>query len=91
MKKTILLVLFAAAAALAAPSIIPQPVELKEMGGTFELTSSAVIVYADAAARQPAEMLAAQLRPATGFELPVRNGATGDIVFQTLEDVFPDL
>jgi hexosaminidase len=75
-----------AASAIATPSIIPQPVEMKVTGGSFELNKNATIAYADAAAKQPAEMLAAQLRPATGFFLPVQQGAKGDIVFQTLED-----
>lgn len=72
-----------------APSLIPKPVELNVAEGSFELKTNSVIVYADAAARQPAERLAAQLRPATGFKLPVKAGAEGSIVFQTLED--PDL
>jgi len=68
------------------PSLVPQPVEVKETGGVFELAPGAVVAYADPAARQPAEMLAAQLRPTTGFQLPVRPGTSGDIVFQTSED-----
>ena len=85
MKKLILLTMLASSV-MAAPSIIPQPVEMKETGGSFELTSDAVIAYADETARQPAELLATQLRSATGFNLPVVAGAKGDIVFQTLED-----
>ncbi len=68
------------------PALVPQPVGLNLSGGMFELKADAVVAYADAAARQPAEMLATQLRPATGFQLPVRPGAIGDMVFQTLED-----
>ena len=86
MKRVIFSAFMAASTAFAAPSIIPQPVEIKETGKTFELKSAAIIAYADAAAKQPAEMLATQLRPATGFELPVLPGTEGDIVFQTLED-----
>ncbi len=52
----------------------------------FELKSGSVVAYADEAARQPAELLATQLRPATGFALPVKPGTKGEIVFQTLED-----
>ena len=75
-----------ASSAMTLPSIIPQPAEMRKTGGSFELKRDAVIAYADAAARQPAEMLAAQLRPATGFKMPVEAGAKGDIVFQILED-----
>ena len=85
MKHLVLLAMLTSSV-VAAPSIIPQPVEMKATGGSFELKPSAVIAYADEAARQPAELLAAQLRPATGFELPVVAGTKGDIVFQTSED-----
>ena len=87
MKKTVFAICMAAASVLA--SVIPQPVELKETGKTFELKPDAVIAYADEAAKESAEMLASTLRPATGFELPVRRGATGDIVFECLDE--PDL
>ena len=70
-----------------APSIIPKPVEMKTTGGTFELKADAVIAYADTAARPSAELLAAQLRPATGFGLPVEPGSEGTLVFQTLEKI----
>lgn len=73
-------------AMIASASVIPQPVEMRETGGMWELNSTAIIVYADSAAKQPAELLAAQLRPATGFELPVKRGDAGDIIFQTLEN-----
>ncbi|VGO21908.1 Beta-hexosaminidase [Pontiella sulfatireligans] len=83
---TILCVLIAGSATFATPALIPLPLEMKETGKTFELKSAATISYADAAARPTAELLAAQLRPSTGFRLPVKAGAAGDIVFQTLED-----
>ena len=86
MGKAILFSLLAATAAFASPSIIPQPVEMKATGGSFELKGDAVIVYADPASMPRAELLAAQLRPATGFKLPVTQGSTGDIFFQTSED-----
>ena len=85
MKKRLLLSMLASSV-MGASAIIPQPVEMKKTGGSLELTSGAVIAYADEAAQQPAELLAAQLRPATGFKLPVVAGAKGNIVFQTVED-----
>jgi len=72
--------------AMAASAVIPQPVEMEATGGSFELKPSAVVAYADESARPSAELLAAQLRPATGFKLPVGPGTEGDIVFQTSED-----
>lgn len=87
MRLIILLVLLICAGAVsAAPSVIPQPVELKELGGEWALKKETVIVYADAAARSSAEMLAEQLRPATGYVLPVKAGQTGDIVFRISSD-----
>ena len=67
-------------------NLVPQPVELKETGKVFELKADAVIAYVDEAAKEPAEMLAAALRPATGFSLPVQRGAKGDIVFKIIDD-----
>ncbi len=67
-------------------NLVPQPVELNETGGSWELRADALVVYADAAVKELAEMLAATLRPATGFALPVKAGSEGAIVFQTLED-----
>jgi hexosaminidase len=86
MKSAILIAAFAVTTSFAAPALIPQPLELKTSGGSFELKPGAVIAYADAAGKQPAELLAAQLRPATGFKLPVQQGANGDIVFSRSND-----
>jgi hexosaminidase len=86
MKIVLLFAVMMVSLSIASPSIIPQPVEIKELGGEWQLNSDAVILYADASAKQPAEMLAAQLRPATGFELPVKLGNSGDIVFRTEKD-----
>lgn len=62
-----------AAAAWAAeaplPAIIPQPAHLERQAGTFELTARTAISFAGGAAE--AQILAADLRKATGFELPV--------------------
>jgi hexosaminidase len=84
--KRIVVFCLLATSVLATPSIIPQPVEVRTIKGAFNLKPSAVIAYADKAARQPAELLAQQLRPATGFKLPVVARAKGAIVFQTLEN-----
>jgi hexosaminidase len=70
----------------AAPSIIPQPVQLTERDGTFTLPDDAIISYADPAAKPAADLLAAQLRRATGFRLPVKPGDEDDIVLETIQD-----
>lgn len=80
-----LIAVFSVLAVQADVSVIPQPVALRKIGGSWELKPDAVIAYAGDAAREPAEMLAAYLRPATGFKLPVQPRAAGDIVFQCLE------
>jgi len=98
MNKRVLLsgaLLLAAGSAAAEPSIIPQPVEMKETGGTFILTSNAKIFYSDEVARHPAEMLAQYLRPATGFALPVKkknrsDSVKGAIVLQISKDTTLD-
>ena len=89
MIKTILAASLISVSAIA--SIIPQPVEMKELGGEWGLAADAVILYSGGAAKQPAEMLAEQLRPATGFKLPVKRkrfwrSDAGNIVFQCLEN-----
>jgi hexosaminidase len=51
-------------------SIIPVPAHVRPLDGRFVLSSDAVLVAA-APAQRKAEQLAAWLRPATGFALPV--------------------
>lgn len=51
-------------------SILPIPASITPRDGVFALTSSTVIVAAEPA-RRKAEQLAAWLRPATGFALPI--------------------
>ncbi len=60
--------------------LIPLPAELAVEPGSFELTSSASIAVSDGAAGV-GELLAAVLRPSTGFELPVvvAEAGPGDI------------
>ena len=67
--------------AIATPAIIPQPVELTELNGSVTLTAEANLSYSAPEAEPIAELIAAQLRAATGFELPVSAGTDGLIVF----------
>jgi hexosaminidase len=77
-----------AAAAGATPGIVPKPVSAKIGSGRFTLTRRARIVAvpgAKAAAELPvADDLAAYLRPATGYALPIVTGTphSGDIVLK---------
>lgn len=88
MRRTIILALLGAVVLLAGcsssgdttPAVIPQPVEMKRALGSFLLKPDARITWhgsteAEAVARQ----LAAALRPATGYQLPVAEGADGDL------------
>ncbi|GAA4594462.1 hexosaminidase [Actinoplanes octamycinicus] len=60
-------------------SVIPAPAEVVPApSAPFELTASTVIT-ATGAARPVADRLAAALRPATGFPLPVRAAGSGGI------------
>ncbi len=67
------------------PAIVPRPLAVQPGRGLFELTRGAriVVVAGDAGARSVAGLLAAALRPATGFRLPVTtthgDGGEGDI------------
>jgi hexosaminidase len=86
MKKRISFTLvFISSAALSGPAIIPRTLALETGGGEWTLSRNAVIAYADEAAQSSAATVAAQLRLATGYELPLVNAGKGDIVFVTQE------
>ncbi len=64
-------------------SIIPQPVRIETSGSRFQLTATSRIFASSKNAFEVALLLAEYLRPATGFELPVRGGdtaTTNDII-----------
>ncbi|MFW5857506.1 MAG: beta-N-acetylhexosaminidase [Planctomycetota bacterium] len=63
---------------MAALTVIPHPLKVDLHGTPFALTPEASVVHAGGAAGEVAELLAAYLRPATGFPLPVRAGTAGD-------------
>jgi hexosaminidase len=67
----------AAEAAAAAPQIVPKPVSMTTGQGHFTLTHGTRIVAASRAAAQVGRDLAAYLRPATGYPLPVVGGGAG--------------
>ena len=56
--------------ALAGIHVIPKPAQLDALGDPFLITPTTVIVAGESAQRK-AEQLAAWLRPATGFPLPI--------------------
>ncbi|VGO18698.1 beta-N-acetylhexosaminidase [Pontiella sulfatireligans] len=86
MKRMILSLVFMTMAAGASPSVIPQPLEMKETDKILTLQPNAGISYVDTAAKSSAEQLASMLRPATGYDWPVRQGGEGTIVLQTRKD-----
>jgi hexosaminidase len=76
-----------ASGTVATPHVVPAPVSVTVGSGQFTLCDNARIVVNardGSGARQVAEALAAFLRPATGFELPVLNAnpRTGDIALR---------
>ena len=60
-------------------ALVPLPEKLERGDGTFALTAQTEILSGEAAkeTQAVAEQLAAWLRPATGYPLPVRAGAAG--------------
>lgn len=55
------------------PAVVPMPNSLKMTEGPhFELDSDTTVLVKDRVSLKTGEMLAAYLRPATGFELPVK-------------------
>lgn len=84
----IILFLFVSVAA-ASPALVPLPQELTETGGEFYLSSESKILYSGSQAKPVAELLAQQLRPATGFSLPVLpehlvGELDGNLIFRAL-------
>ena len=71
---------------IAAIAIIPQPLELKNLGGSVQLNPEAKISYVGDEAKPVAELIASQLRVATGYLLPVSSGTDGFIVFKIVKD-----
>ena len=70
-------------------TIIPRPLRLVPGDGSFDLTGTTTIVAA-AEAEQAANALAARLRRATGFPLPVRRSAAGeDVILLRLDADIP--
>lgn len=84
--KTIIIGMFLAAAMLAAaaePAIIPQPEKIETLDGQFQLNAASRI-YVDQQFKGEAQLLADQLRAATGYKLKVGSipltPTAGDIV-----------
>ena len=74
-----------------APSLLPLPSSVQETGGSFRLAPDAAVAWRgpDSAA-EIAGLLADCLRPATGFALPVREGAGAIELVQSAPDPAPD-
>ena len=71
----IILMLLAAAQLNAGISVIPVPARLEPSAGEFRLDANTRIL-ADAPARPAAELLAARLRSATGFNVKIKSATT---------------
>lgn len=63
--------------------IIPQPSSITETGSQFVITKDFSISYSGDSADKAATLLQKYLRPATGFEFPITEGESGNIVIKT--------
>jgi len=71
------------------PKLLPRPVEIRADSGAFELSPETVIFHNCAEALPAARLLAEQLRPATGYLLPVEAGVPrgpSDIALELSQD-----
>ncbi|MCK9206095.1 MAG: glycoside hydrolase family 20 zincin-like fold domain-containing protein, partial [Salinivirgaceae bacterium] len=59
--------------------LIPQPVEMKQSEGFYELTSKTTLSFSHAELRLLVEMLAQKLNTPTGFSIKPIQGKTGTI------------
>lgn len=62
-------------------NIIPQPVEVKQLGGIFKLSGSSSITYNNQQSREIAEMMAQKINIPTGFSIKAKQGGNGSIQF----------
>lgn len=62
-------------------ALIPYPNKIRVLSGSAELGADASISYENSDAKKIAELFASQLRPATGYQIPVKPGVDGFIVF----------
>ncbi|MCC6463236.1 MAG: family 20 glycosylhydrolase [Saprospiraceae bacterium] len=54
------------------PALIPQPVSVQPLKGSFRLNAQTTIGYSQAAAKPAAEYLATRLKTPTGYRLPIQ-------------------
>lgn len=57
-------------------ALVPKPVSMKLLDGSFKIDASTEIVYADAVLKRTAEQLAGYLEPAMGFTLKIKAGSS---------------
>lgn len=74
------LFLLMAASVRAEVNIIPLPTQVTEKSGSFVIKPNASIAYSDKSLLPAAEYLREKLRPATGYDLPIKKGRKADIV-----------
>ena len=59
--------------------IIPQPTRVQEKAGSYVIKANATIAYNDKNLLPAAEYLREKLKPATGYDLPLKKGKKADI------------
>ena len=62
-------------------NLIPQPVEIQQMSGTFMLSKATTISYNKVDAKGTAELFLQKINTPTGFMLNAKEGKTGNIQF----------
>ena len=67
-------------------ALIPYPNEIKLLTGFIKLSKDTSISYRSSEARAVAELFAAQLRPPTGYSIPVNAGSNGLILLEISTD-----
>jgi hexosaminidase len=80
---TALLLVTSSSLIAAAPALIPLPQKIEPRSGSFQL-SPQTSIQVDASAREPGELLAAQLRRTTGYKLDLTEVARGTVARATI-------
>ena len=74
---------------LAKQQVIPKPVSVNATGSSFEINNKTTVLYQTDELQPLANYLAEMLRPATGFELPIKitdSKPSSGHIFLTLTD-----
>lgn len=93
MKRYLLLIFLIFSSALFGQkfNLIPQPVQVEEQEGFFELTNNTFVTYNDLKIRNTAEYFLQKIKPATGLSLKADQGINGSIQMNLNKSKDPQL